>query len=48
MGHGDPRMTLRVYTDVSAVRSKTRLGGVLGDAEWAQMPLTDLTHRPAR
>jgi len=37
MGHRDPRMTLRVYTDVSAVRPKTRLGGVLGDTDWAQM-----------
>jgi len=35
MGHRDPRMTLRIYTDVAAVRPRTRLGGLLGDAEWA-------------
>jgi integrase len=36
MGHRDPRMTLRVYTDVTGMRPQTRLGGLLGDAEWAQ------------
>ncbi len=37
MGHRDPRMTLRVYTDVTGMRPKTRMGGLLGDAEWAPM-----------
>lgn len=40
MGHRDPRMTLRVYTDVIGVKPRTRLGGLLGNAEWAQ-PLTN-------
>jgi hypothetical protein len=35
MGHRDPRMTLRVYTDVTQVRPRTRLGGLLSDADWA-------------
>lgn len=35
MGHRDPRMTLRVYTDVTGLRPRTRLGGLLGDAGWA-------------
>lgn len=33
MGHRDERMTLRVYTDVTGVRPKTRMAGLLG--EWA-------------
>ncbi len=37
MGHVDPRMTLRVYTDVTGMRPKTKLGGLLGDADWALM-----------
>jgi integrase len=37
MGHRDPRMTLRVYTDVTGMRPQTRLGGLLSDAEWAPM-----------
>ncbi len=37
MGHRDPRMTLRVYTDVTGLRPKTRMGGLLGDADWALM-----------
>lgn len=35
MGHRDPRMTLRVYTDVTGMRPRTRLGGLLRDAPWA-------------
>jgi integrase len=35
MGHRDPRMTLRVYTDVTGMKAQTRLGGLLGDADWA-------------
>ena len=46
MGHRDPRMTLRVYTDVSAVRPKTSLGGILGDADWAQVG-TNASQNPA-
>ena len=34
MGHRDPRMTLRVYTDVIGMKPRTRLGGLLGDADW--------------
>jgi integrase len=34
-GHRDPRMTLRVYTDVTGMEPKTRMAGVLGDADWA-------------
>lgn len=35
MGHTDPRMTLRVYTDVTGEKPKTRLGGLLGDTRWS-------------
>jgi integrase len=35
MGHRDPRMTLRVYTDVTGMKPRTRLGGLLGDSDWA-------------
>ena len=35
MGHRDPRMTLRVYTDVRGMQPKTSMGGLLGDADWA-------------
>ncbi len=35
MGHRDPRMTLRVYTDVTGMKPRTRMGGLLGEAEWA-------------
>ena len=35
MGHRDPRMTLRVYTDVTGLRARTRLSGLLSDADWA-------------
>jgi integrase len=35
MGHRDPRMTLRVYTDVTGMEPKTRMAGVLGHADWA-------------
>jgi len=34
MGHRDPRMTLRVYTDVTGMRPRTRLGGPLGTGTW--------------
>lgn len=34
MGHRDPRMTLRVYTDVTGMRPKTRLGALLGERHW--------------
>lgn len=34
MGHRDPRMTLRVYTDVTGMRPKTRLGGLLQNNDW--------------
>lgn len=34
MGHRDPRMTLRVYTDVTGMRPKTRLAGVLSGQDW--------------
>jgi hypothetical protein len=30
-------MTLRVYTDVTGMRPRTRLGGLLRDGEWALM-----------
>jgi len=36
MGHRDPRMTLRVYTDVTGMKPRTRLGGLLGDGDWLQ------------
>ena len=35
MGHTDPRMTLRVYTDVTGKRPQTRMAGLLGDGGWA-------------
>jgi catechol 2,3-dioxygenase-like lactoylglutathione lyase family enzyme len=35
MGHRDPRMTLRVYTDVTGMKPQTRMAGLLGDADWA-------------
>lgn len=35
MGHRDPRMRLRVYTDVTGLRPQTRMGGLLGNADWA-------------
>jgi hypothetical protein len=41
MGHRDPRMTLRVYTDVAGLSPRTRLGGLLGDDEWAPMGTRD-------
>jgi len=37
MGHRDPRMTLRVYTDVTGMKPRTRMAGLLSDAEWALM-----------
>jgi hypothetical protein len=37
MGHRDPRMTLRVYTDVTGLRPRTRLSGLLGDADSAPL-----------
>jgi integrase len=37
MGHRDPRMTLRVYTDVTGMQPRTRMGGLLGEADWALM-----------
>ena len=33
MGHRDPRMTLRVYTDVTGMRPKTQLGWLLAERE---------------
>jgi len=36
MGHRDPRMTLRVYTDVTGMKPQTRMGGLLGEGDWAQ------------
>ena len=38
MGHRDPRMTLRVYTDVTEARPWTRLGGLLARGEWRANP----------
>jgi integrase len=35
MGHRDPRMTLRGYTDVTGMKPQTKLGGLLRDADWA-------------
>jgi len=35
MGHRDPRMTLRVYTDVTGMKPRTRMGGLLGQDGWA-------------
>jgi integrase len=37
MGHRDPRMTLRVYTDVTGMKPRTRLGGLLKEGQWALM-----------
>jgi hypothetical protein len=37
MGHRDPRMTLRVYTDITGAKPQTSMGGLLTDAEWAAM-----------
>jgi integrase len=37
MGHRDPRMTLRVYTDVTGMQPKTRMGGLLGDEKWTPL-----------
>ena len=37
MGHRDPRMTLRVYTDVTGMRPKTQMGGLLGEGKWESM-----------
>jgi integrase len=34
MGHRDPRMTLRVYTDLTGMRPRTRMGPLL-TGEWA-------------
>ncbi|HEU4905580.1 MAG TPA: site-specific integrase [Solirubrobacterales bacterium] len=34
MGHRDPRMTLRVYTDVTGMRPRTQLGGLLISGDW--------------
>jgi integrase len=34
MGHRDPRMTLRVYTDVTGMKPLTRMGGLLSDDSW--------------
>lgn len=33
MGHRDPRMTLRIYTDVTETRPRTRMGNLLTDDE---------------
>ena len=30
-------MTLRVYTDVTGMRPKTRMGGLLGDDKWGSL-----------
>ena len=35
MGHTDPRMTLRVYTDVTGKRPQTRMAGLLKEGSWA-------------
>lgn len=34
MGHTDPRMTLRVYTDVTGKRPQTRTAGLLDERSW--------------
>lgn len=34
MGHTDPRMTLRVYTDVTGQRPRTQMAGLLGNTPW--------------
>lgn len=36
MGHRDPRMTLRVYTDVAGLAPKTQLAGLLRPGGWAR------------
>jgi integrase len=36
MGHRDPRMTLRVYTDVTNHRPQTRLGCLLHSSDWSE------------
>jgi hypothetical protein len=35
MGHRDPRMTLRVYTDVTGLQPKTRMVGLLHPGKWS-------------
>jgi integrase len=35
MGHTDPRMTMRVYTDVTGMRPKTSMAGLLDGGDWA-------------
>jgi integrase len=35
MGHRDPRMTLHVYTDVTGIRPRTQLGGLLLEEDWS-------------
>jgi integrase len=37
MGHRDPRMTLRVYTDVTGMKPRTRMGGLLSDENWSSL-----------
>ncbi len=41
MGHRDPRMTLRVYTDVTGMTPTTRLGALLGSSPWSRSKLPD-------
>lgn len=36
MGHRDPRMTLRVYTDVTGIKPRTRMGGLLSEGDWGE------------
>ena len=36
MGHRDPRMTLRVYTDVAGIKPRTRLAGLLNEGDWKE------------
>ncbi len=46
MGHIDPRMTLRVYTDVTGQHPQTRMAGLLGSTQWTtapEKPATDAT-----
>lgn len=33
-GHRDPRMTLRIYTDVTGMRPQTHLDGLLAQGDW--------------
>jgi hypothetical protein len=43
IGHRDERMTLRIYTDVTGVRPKTRMAGLLDeDGEWTGTTVTPL------